>query len=86
MNLNNIFGGAKPSSPAPSPPIIKGSSLPSWEDLSSRSHATDTGKRIQSDLALREQGAGSPDRDAKLRLFGTTGEPRVLFYRDTAAW
>jgi glutathione S-transferase len=27
-----------------------------------------------------------PHTDAKLRLFGTTGEPRVLYYRDTAAW
>ncbi|CAN0530534.1 unnamed protein product, partial [Scytosiphon promiscuus] len=32
------------------------------------------------------EGAGPPHTDAKLRLFGSTGEPRVIFYRDTAAW
>lgn len=32
------------------------------------------------------EGAGPPHTDAKLRLFGTEGEPRVVFYRDTAAW
>lgn len=86
MNLN-IFGGAKSTSTAPSTPImVKGSSLPSWEDLSSRARSTETGKRMESELALREQGAGIPHTDAKTRLFGTTGEPRVLYYRDTAAW
>ena len=85
MNLN-IFGGAKSTSSASSPPMVKGSSLPSWEDLNSRSRATDTGKRMESELTLREQGAGTPHTDAKTRLFGTTGEPRVLYYRDTAAW
>ena len=35
---------------------------------------------------LWDVGAGPPHTDAKLRLFGSSGEPRVIFYRDTAAW
>ena len=36
--------------------------------------------------ALREKGEGSPHTDCKIRLFGTTKEPRITYYRDTAAW
>eukprot|EP01035_Chromulina_nebulosa_P050513 gene50513-68695_t len=35
---------------------------------------------------LRSIGEGLPHTDAKIRLFGTKGEPRVTLYRDTAAW
>lgn len=41
---------------------------------------------MEAEIELREAGAGTPHTDAKRRLFGTTDEPRVLYYRDTAAW
>ena len=86
----NLFGGLgsskKTGSPTPASPIISSASIPTWDDISSRARSTDTGKRMEADSALREKGDGTPHTDAKRRMFGTTEEPRVLYYRDTAAW
>ena len=35
---------------------------------------------------LRTQGEGLPHTDAMIRLFGSKDEPRVTFFRDSAAW
>eukprot|EP00904_Undaria_pinnatifida_P006533 jgi/Undpi1/3009/HiC_scaffold_14.g06386.m1 len=67
-------------------PLFGDSPDPSWPSLRSEVVATPTGERLEENKRLWEAGAGPPHTDAKLRLFGTTGEPRVIFYRDTAAW
>ncbi|CAN0217644.1 unnamed protein product [Ectocarpus sp. 12 AP-2014] len=75
-------GGAGPTGPA-----LFGNSLdPSWSSLRGEAIATPTGAGIEENKRLWDAGAGPPHTDAKLRLFGTTGEPRVVLYRDTAAW
>jgi glutathione S-transferase len=60
--------------------------LPSWEELSTSVQTTHQGIFIVEQENLRETGAGLPHTDAKIRLFGTSEEPRVIFFRDTAAW
>lgn len=60
--------------------------IPTWEQLSERSKQTDKVKSLLEEARLREIGAGAAHTDAKLRLFGSTGKPRVILYRDTAAW
>jgi len=57
-----------------------------YEDLKKISEETQVGLNILKELELREVGEGTPHTDCKLRLFGTSEEPRVVFYRDTAAW
>jgi glutathione S-transferase len=71
---------------SPAIPIIQSQLLPSWGELSTLSKNTATGAYIATEENLRELGEGSPHTDAKLRLFGTKGEPRVTYFRDTAAW
>lgn len=61
-------------------------SLPSWEELDRLVKQTTRGKFMQEQESLREEGEGLPHTDAKIRRFGTTGEPRVTLYRDSAAW
>jgi glutathione S-transferase len=60
--------------------------IPSWDALQEQVLATPTGELMKSEENLRERGDGPPHTDAKIRLFGSTGEPRVTYYRDTAAW
>nr|WEU39141.1 glutathione S-transferase [Saccharina japonica] len=67
-------------------PLFGDSPDPSWPTLRSEAIATPTGESMEENKRLWEEGAGPPHTDAKLRLFGSTGEPRVIFYRDTAAW
>ncbi|CAM9243938.1 unnamed protein product [Laminaria digitata] len=67
-------------------PLFGDSPDPSWPTLRSEAIATPTGESMEENKRLWEGGAGPPHTDAKLRLFGSTGEPRVIFYRDTAAW
>jgi glutathione S-transferase len=67
-------------------PILNDGTLPSWEALSTRAKGTATGSRMERDDEERSRGAGSPHTDALVRLFGTTDEPRVVYYRDKAAW
>ncbi|CAM9197623.1 unnamed protein product [Hapterophycus canaliculatus] len=59
---------------------------PSWSYLRSEALATPTGANMELNKRLWGEGSGPPHTDAKLRLFGSSSEPRVVFYRDTAAW
>lgn len=56
---------------------------PSWDALAARvaERKTELGMPLEVDL---ENGPTNPH--ALIRRFGTTAEPRVLFYRDHAAW
>lgn len=58
----------------------------SWEVLESAVLESKTGTFLREQEMLRSIGEGLPHTDAKIRLFGTKEEPRVTFYRDTAAW
>eukprot|EP00903_Cladosiphon_okamuranus_P019526 g17957.t1 len=78
--------GARGSGGPIGPALFSDSSDPSWSSLRTEAVATPTGVRIEENKRLWNEGAGPPHTDAKLRLFGSTGEPRVVFYRDTAAW
>lgn len=66
--------------------MAQSGSVPTWQALQEKVLSTPAGVFIKEQESLRNQGAGLPHTDAKLRLFGTTDEPRVTFYRDTAAW
>lgn len=83
LNWNNLFSGNKKSITNMSQQTT---TIPTWDDLHQKILSTSTGQSIKEQELFRSQGAGLPHTDAKLRLFGTTEEPRVLFYRDTAAW
>ena len=80
----NMFGKGAPA--AAEKAIVMSSQLPAWEDLSSLAKSTMTGQRMESETIQREKGEGLAHQDAKIRLFGSKGEPRVTYYRDTAAW
>jgi glutathione S-transferase len=86
--MKNIFGGARAASSGGAvEQIVKpAANLPTWDELAARARTTSTGSRMEEELALRERGDGPPHTDAKRRMFGTTAEPRVVYYRDTAAW
>ena len=76
---------SKTGSSGPIRSILK-TSAPSWDALDEISQMNPTSAKLIEDLRLRERGDGSPHTDAKIRLFGTSGEPRITYYRDTAAW
>ena len=84
--IMNMFGKKAGSSDAAAKAIVMASKLPLWEDLTASAKSTITGQRMEAELTLRETGEGPSHQDAKIRLFGTKGEPRVTYYRDTAAW
>ena len=65
---------------------ITASNIPDWDVLKDKVLTTPTGQFLFEQEQLRAVGEGLPHTDAKLRLFGTTAEPRVTLYRDTAAW
>ena len=65
---------------------ITASNIPDWDVLRDKVLTTPTGQFLFEQEQLRAVGEGLPHTDAKLRLFGTTAEPRVTLYRDTAAW
>eukprot|EP00596_Hydrurales_sp_CCMP1899_P003758 CAMPEP_0119034544 /NCGR_PEP_ID=MMETSP1177-20130426/1526_1 /TAXON_ID=2985 /ORGANISM="Ochromonas sp, Strain CCMP1899" /LENGTH=460 /DNA_ID=CAMNT_0006992041 /DNA_START=112 /DNA_END=1494 /DNA_ORIENTATION=+ len=82
----NMFGkGAAPAGAA-AKSIILSSNYPSWDALTGLSKATHTGQRMDAEEVLRIAGEGDSHQDAKIRLFGSKGTPRVTYYRDTAAW
>mmetsp|Transcript_32567 Transcript_32567/g.46971 ORF Transcript_32567/g.46971 Transcript_32567/m.46971 type:complete len:487 (+) Transcript_32567:45-1505(+) len=58
----------------------------SWDSLKASAISSPTGQFLQEQEELRAQGAGLPHTDAKIRLFGSTGEPRITYFRDSAAW
>ena len=58
----------------------------SWEVLRTTVMETEEGSALEADRLLREKGEGLPHPDNDLRLFGTKGEPRVVFYKDRASW
>ena len=57
-----------------------------WDTLDATVKATTFGSALHNEFALRKQGQGSPHANNDLRLFGTTGEPRLTFYKDSASW
>ena len=63
-----------------------GSSVPTWDGLGDKLDTTPTAQRLAQEAEARQLGHGPPHTDAKLRLFGTTAEPRVTLYRDQAGW
>lgn len=86
-SLNNFFQSLKMSTtPSAAQKIITSGKIPTWENLESKAFGTPFGEDWQREEALREKGNGAAHTNAKVRLFGTTGEPRITFFRDTAAW
>mmetsp|Transcript_10749 Transcript_10749/g.18090 ORF Transcript_10749/g.18090 Transcript_10749/m.18090 type:complete len:420 (+) Transcript_10749:34-1293(+) len=83
--ISNAFRKPSMLSSTPAVKTIK-NSLPSWEELKVMSLSTATGTKLKDARNLNAMGSGPPHTDAEVRLFGTTGEPRVVYYRDTAAW
>ena len=82
----NVFGKKVASAAGAEIAIVMSSRIPGWEDLSTLAKGTPTGQRMESETVLREKGEGLAHQDAKFRLFGSKSEPRVTYYRDTAAW
>ena len=82
----NMFGKGVAPSVAAAKTIVAATQLSAWDDLGRLAKSTATGQRMEAELILREKGEGPSHQDAKVRLFGTTAEPRVTYYRDTAAW
>ncbi|CAM9506107.1 unnamed protein product, partial [Discosporangium mesarthrocarpum] len=74
-----------PPGPAVGQPLFAEHSV-SWDELRSQASSTPTGTTLEENKRLWSEGAGPPHTDAKLRLFDSTGEPRVTLFRDTAAW
>eukprot|EP00638_Chattonella_subsalsa_P003529 CAMPEP_0117752790 /NCGR_PEP_ID=MMETSP0947-20121206/11834_1 /TAXON_ID=44440 /ORGANISM="Chattonella subsalsa, Strain CCMP2191" /LENGTH=457 /DNA_ID=CAMNT_0005571537 /DNA_START=149 /DNA_END=1522 /DNA_ORIENTATION=+ len=66
--------------------LLQTCSAPSWNDLQRIVEETSAGADLKEQIALRETGSGLPNTDCKVRLFGTNSEPRVVLFRDTAAW
>lgn len=90
LNWNNLFSSFKvrqsPNSQIVMSNILNKVETPSWDELKTSILTTSTGQFIANEEKLRQSGEGLPHTDAKLRLFGSTKEPRLTFYRDTAAW
>ena len=89
--IKNLFGAAAPpAQPDESPPVavpfVPLPIGPSWIELQAIAEATPVGQQQAADRAAWAVGAGPAHTDAALRLFGTQGEPRVVFYRDRAGW
>lgn len=55
--------------------------IPSWNDLNDAISRTERGRYLQEQRNLREIGLGNPHPEAKKRSFGSTEEPRVVFYK-----
>ena len=60
--------------------------VPGWDVLHQKVLDTSNGKSLDNQLIIRNSGIGLAHTDSKLRSFGTAEDPRVTFYRDTAAW
>lgn len=82
--IMNMFG--KGPSTGAAKAIVMAAQLPVWDDLSTMARSTATGQTMEAELVLRDKGEGPSHQDAKIRLFGSKGTPRVTYYRDTAAW
>lgn len=84
---NAAMAASKAAATSSAAPSLDGvsftDSAPSWEKLAHRVAELKTkfGQPLEPDL---ENGPCSPH--ALVRRFGTTEEPRVLLYRDSAAW
>ena len=81
FSLNNFFRVVKMTTSS-----IISSAIPTWPELSSKAYETPYGRDWLLQETLRASGEGTPHTNAKLRLFGSNSEPRITFYRDTAAW
>ena len=90
MDFRKLFGGGGGGSGAlpPSVPLTFDTvgDTPAWGDIKAGLEATATGQALAKDKAAWEVGEGPAHNDAKLRLFGSTGEPRVTLFRDKAGW
>jgi glutathione S-transferase len=84
--IKNMFGKTAAPTTAAAKAIVSATHLPPWEELSTFAKSTATGQRMELEADARGKGGGLSHQDAKVRLFGTKGEPRVTYYRDTAAW
>ena len=83
----NIFSSIlKGPAKFPMRPILSQDNLPTWESLRRQASSTSIGVSIVEQERLRIDGAGLPHTDCSIRMFGTTAEPRVTLFRDTAAW
>ena len=76
-------GGAPAATPPPAPPA-KGFSdnAPSWGELQVLVDA----QRAELGVPAPDLEAGPPSAAAARRTFGKPGEPRIIFYRDSATW
>lgn len=66
--------------------ILDSRGVPNLQQLQDRCHETAYAMEWVAQEQLRGVGEGDPHTDAKVRLFGKTGEPDITFYRDAAAW
>ena len=82
----NIIAKTTSSSMGPVRPILQTSTPISWDALDDISQMNPTSAKLNEEARLRNLGEGPPHTDSKIRLFGTTEEPRVTYYRDSAAW
>ena len=82
-NMMNMFSKSDGKAGAK---ILSSEGILSWEELSAKLMSLEKPKFLKNQEELRAKGEGLPHTDAKVRLFGTTSEPRVILYRDTAAW
>jgi len=82
--FNNIKKNDDTKAASGSSSILNTDSIPTWEQLTSQLMSYDRPKFLKEQERLRAIGEGLPHTDAKIRLFGTSGEPRVILYRDTA--
>lgn len=74
----------KPSQLAMS--ILDSRGVPNLQQLQDRCHETAYARDWVTQEQLRSVGEGDPHTDAKIRLFGETAQPDIMFYRDAAAW
>jgi glutathione S-transferase len=84
-NLSRALGGGGGgSSAAASATATFADAAPSWEELATALAAARTAAGLPAGPPDYANGPTSPL--ASVRLFGSTGEPRVLLYRDHAGW
>ena len=77
---------SQPSSRCSSSTPFLSSPAYTWENLKGDVLATDRGANLEREREIRASGEGLAHSDNSLRLFGSTGEPFVTFYKDRASW
>lgn len=86
--FNKMFKSSTPSGMSGKLVTLDKAADLDWAALKDRVLSTPRGMFLAEQAALREGGGGLPHTDAKVRLFGAKEgtKPRVVLYRDTAAW